>query len=545
MGIKGLWKELEPIEQKISLHNLAVSTGFRGNATGMRGFRVGIDASGWMYRACALHGTTENPREVALFGRCRRVHGLPILPFFIFDGDGRPDEKRGMRINGNDHPLTGAFQRMLDGFGFDWMVAPGEAEATLAEMTTSGIPVRVDAILTDDSDAFVFGASNVLRMRSEDNENYEASLYSASDISTMLGLSRDDFILIAILAGGDYSVGLPNCGVATAIALAHAGLGRQLIAGLTGQSRRASMVFLDTWRELLRSELANNTSGHLPRLYKKLARNIPAGFPDLDVINLYRHPIISVGPASCKLEFHPPRLDILAAFAEDYFHWGHSIGILEHITEQLVPGLVIRELVWASLAMDGLAPPSNAPSIIQRAVLDRRHKSTGHLAELRLLLNLDPAILTTALQAITGRRDPPGAQLAVTTWIADSLPKIRVWAPKSMVEHVYPSLVLDYVCTQGKRTGPQKRMRTAGTSESSTSVTPPEAIGSRKRTHTAVTSAASSSSVTSRRVSVQRGSPLEKAASSNSRSEPRYTVMSVIHRGEEVLELITDSEGEL
>jgi 5'-3' exonuclease len=42
--------------------------------------------------------------------------------------------------------------------------APGEAEATLSMMTTSGIPVRVDAILTDDSDSFVFGARTVLRM---------------------------------------------------------------------------------------------------------------------------------------------------------------------------------------------------------------------------------------------------------------------------------------------------------------------------------------------------------------------------------------------
>jgi hypothetical protein len=48
--------------------------------------------------------------------------------------------------------LTAAFQ------------ARGEAEATLALMTSNGVPVRVDAILTDDSDAFVFGATDVLRM---------------------------------------------------------------------------------------------------------------------------------------------------------------------------------------------------------------------------------------------------------------------------------------------------------------------------------------------------------------------------------------------
>ncbi|KAJ7789341.1 hypothetical protein B0H14DRAFT_3503105 [Mycena olivaceomarginata] len=79
---------------------------------------------------------------------------------------------------------------MLNGFGFEWIDIPGsrEAEATLAAMTAIGIPLRIDAILTDDSDSFVFGASVVLRIRSEDNANYEASRYSAFDIATMLGL---------------------------------------------------------------------------------------------------------------------------------------------------------------------------------------------------------------------------------------------------------------------------------------------------------------------------------------------------------------------
>ncbi|KAJ6511063.1 PIN domain-like protein [Mycena sanguinolenta] len=206
MGIRGLWKELEPVEQKILLPNLAVGTGFIANPTGARGFRVGIDAIGWIYRACSLHGTTQNPELVALFSRCSRLFRLPFVPCFVFDGPKRPSIKRGKLIRGNDHSLANPFQKMLDGFGFQWITAPGEAEATLSAMTSTGVPVSVDAILTDDSDSFVFGATVVLRIRSEDNENYEASRYSAFDIAQVLGLSREDLILIAILAGGDYSV---------------------------------------------------------------------------------------------------------------------------------------------------------------------------------------------------------------------------------------------------------------------------------------------------------------------------------------------------
>ncbi|KAJ6595985.1 PIN domain-like protein, partial [Mycena sp. CBHHK59/15] len=353
MGIKGLWKELEPVEQKISLHSLAVGTAFIGNATGRRTFRVGIDASGWIYRACYRHGNNQSPELVALFSRCSRLFRLPFVPLFIFDGPNRPSMKRGKVIRGNDHWLTGDFKRMLDGFGFKWAVAPGEAEAELAAMSNANV---VDAILTDDSDSFVFGASIVLRIRSEDNENYEASRYSAFDIASVLGLSREDFILIALLAGGDYSVGfLDKCGITTAIGLAHAGLGRKLISGLSGQSGGDAILFLRTWRTLLSSELSTNASGHLPHRYPQLAAEIPSYFPDLDVLHLYLHPLISEHvPAAHSSQLCSPRLDLLARFAEDHFTWGSSVGILVHFADQLFAGLVIRELVQRALAADNL-----------------------------------------------------------------------------------------------------------------------------------------------------------------------------------------------
>ncbi|KAJ6622743.1 PIN domain-like protein [Mycena sp. CBHHK59/15] len=539
MGITGLWKELEPIEQKISLHNLAVGTGFIGNATGIRGFRVGIDASGWMYRACYRHGNMESPELVALFSRCSRLFRLPFIPIFVFDGPERPSMKRGKVIRGNDHWLTSSFQLMLDGFGFEWIMARGEAEATLSVMTTNGIPVRVDAILTDDSDSFVFGASVVLRIRSEDNENYEASRYSAFDISTALGLSREDFVLIAILAGGDYSDGLDKCGISTAIGLARAGLGRQLISGLSGQSRSDSALFLGTWRESLRSELSTNASGHLAHRCKQLAAGIPSDFPDLDVVNLYLHPIISeLVPATRSLVFHPPQLDILARFAEDHFGWGDSIGILTHFADQLFAGLVVRELTQRALAVDSLAPPPDSPSIIQKIVGDRNHKSTGYLAELRLILSVDPTPLTYALQAVIGRRDPAqGAQAAVAAWITTDLPKVRVWVPKSMVEHVYPAIVLDYICAQTNRTS--RRTKTT-TSQPDIDAKRPSTSAS----SSSVTAADQQGHATGLADNMQKGSSSGKANSSSARREKRYATMSVTYQGQEVVELITDSEGE-
>ncbi|KAK7053587.1 PIN domain-like protein [Favolaschia claudopus] len=502
MGVPGLWKQLEPIEQKISLHDLAVKTGFVGNATGKRAFCVGIDASSWMCRACALPGYTESPELVTLFARCSRLFGLPFIPVFIFDGPARPSIKRGKVVKGDDHWLTASFQSMIEGFGFYWFTAPGEAEATLSAMTSSGIPCRIDAILTDDSDVFVFGAEVVLRIRSEDNENYSASRYSAFDIAQQLNLSRPDFVLIALLAGGDYSDGLDGCGIAIAYGLAQAGLGQQLVHGLNGLAGADAKTFLDQWRVLVQRELQMNSSGKLPHRCPSLAANIPNDFPDLHVINLYLHPTVAkleCGPP-IALSLNPPRLDVLACFAEVHFAWGDSVGILTHFANSLFGGLVVRGLVDAALTFDNPSPFGLAPSIITSVVGERTHRSTGFLAELRLVPKIHPDFLTVALDAIKGQRDPAdGAKAAIAEWIKTRLPKIRAWVPRSMVELVYPSLVLDYVSAKGDKVKTK---------------------------------------------SSQGSMPTPRNPKHSATLPKRYSVRNLTHHGREVLELVSDSDGE-
>lgn len=123
------------------------------------------------------------------------------------------------------------------------------------------------------------------------------------------------------------------------------------------------------------------------------------------------------------------------------------MGILAHFSDQLFAGLVIRELAQRALASDSLIPIMSPSAIIKQIVGHRSHRSTGHLAELRLVLSIDSSLLVHALQAIIGRRDPAqDVQAAVTVWLTTKLPKIRAWVPRSMVEHVYPALVLDYIC---------------------------------------------------------------------------------------------------
>ncbi|KAJ7908581.1 hypothetical protein B0H13DRAFT_1878506 [Mycena leptocephala] len=141
-------------------------------------------------------------------------------------------------------------------------------------------------------------------IRSEDNEIYKASRYSAFDIDQVLGLSREDFILIALLAGRDHLDGLPQCGVTLATYRSCAGW------AWPAAHHRPFVGSIARGFHSLSAELTN-TSSHLPHRYKRLTADIPTNFPDLEVINLYRYPIISGPEAATHLVFHLPHLGVL------------------------------------------------------------------------------------------------------------------------------------------------------------------------------------------------------------------------------------------
>ncbi|KAJ7908583.1 hypothetical protein B0H13DRAFT_2496495 [Mycena leptocephala] len=220
--------------------------------------------------------------------------------------------------------------------------------------------------------------------------------------------------------------------------------------------------------------------------------------------------------------------------------WGDNLGILTHFSDQLFAGLVIRELARQALATYNLATPLDS-SIIKGIIGERHHKSTGYLAELRLMLDLDPSLLTSALQAINGTRDPgQGAEAAVAAWITTTLPKVRVWDPKSMVEHVYPDIVLDYVCAQ---TSKQIRKKTTKTTQQrKINVQSPGTGGSSNSVTTA--NQEGHATVVYVLPNKQQGLSSGKTTDFLALPERQYTAMSVAYQGQEVLELITDSEGE-
>ncbi len=58
------------------------------------------------------------------------------------------------------HHLTEGMKKLINIFGWQWVMARGEAEAELAQMNANG---EIDAVMTDNVDAFLFGAKMVIK----------------------------------------------------------------------------------------------------------------------------------------------------------------------------------------------------------------------------------------------------------------------------------------------------------------------------------------------------------------------------------------------
>ncbi|KAF8494852.1 hypothetical protein F5888DRAFT_1713947 [Russula emetica] len=385
MGVTGLWDILRPSGKLRSLTHLAVVDGFEGNPANLRGLRIGIDASIWFFHA-AYGREGENPELRTLFFRCARLMTVPFLPLFIFDGPKRPKVKRGKRISGEKHWLVDSIKGMIEAFGYEWRMAPGEAEAELAHLNSIGV---IDVILSDDVDNFLFGAKMVVRnpsinltgnskhtTKNADGrvDGNHSTIYTSADILAhpSVQLTRGGLILIGLLSGGDYhQAGLPRCGPGIAHGLAKSGLGDELLEAAQSLTRAELSEFLTTWRETLRNELRTNSRGHLGSKKPSLAKTIPDSFPDIDVLLSYTNPIISATDAGARRTHTPPEwkrepnLAKLAHVCELHFEWGLKDIIIKRFRTVLWPSIVLRALRRSALEADTKAVARSTSSPVR------------------------------------------------------------------------------------------------------------------------------------------------------------------------------------
>ncbi|KAI9444389.1 hypothetical protein BJY52DRAFT_1373458 [Lactarius psammicola] len=369
MGVTGLWDILRPSGRLRSLTHIAVVDGFEANPANLRGLRIGIDASIWFFQA--TYGREgENPELRTLFFRCAKLTSAPFLPLFIFDGPKRPKIKRGKRISREKHWLVDSMKGIIEAFGFEWRMAPGEAEAELAHLNNIGV---IDTVLSDDVDNFLFGAKMVIRsasatlsgnskhnMKNADGrvDGNHSTVYTSAEILAhpSVQLTRGGLILIGLLSGGNYhQAGLARCGPGIAHGLAKCGFSDELLEAAQSLTRDELLDFLITWREDLRSELRTNVRGHLGSKKPSLAKDVLDSFPDVDVLLLYTNPIISATDAGARRTHTPPHwerepdLGKLAHLCELHFEWGLKDTIIKRFRTVLWPSIVLRALRRSAL----------------------------------------------------------------------------------------------------------------------------------------------------------------------------------------------------
>ncbi|KAI3925725.1 hypothetical protein MKX01_003284 [Papaver californicum] len=206
----------------------------------LRNKKVAVDLSYWIVQhETALKNKARNPHiRLTFFRTINLFSKLGAFPVFIIDGVSSPLKNRarierffrfsGIDLSGlpgvNDGvsvERNGAFTKcvqecleLLETLGMPVLKAKGEAEALCAKLNSEG---HVDACITADSDAFLFGAKCVIKsLRPTSKEPFEC--YHMSDIEAGLGLKRLQLIAISLLVGNDHDLGgVPGIGIDTAL----------------------------------------------------------------------------------------------------------------------------------------------------------------------------------------------------------------------------------------------------------------------------------------------------------------------------------------
>ncbi|KAK7059514.1 PIN domain-like protein [Favolaschia claudopus] len=327
MGIPDYWKTVKPASEVISLKQLAADEGLSEKRRELGSLRVGVDLCLLITQSQAvfhkLHHAQfgRNPELRAVFYKAAAILAAGVDGLFVVDGGARPTVKRNKRVKAKPHWLIEEVEEMLKLFGFHLHKAPGEAEAELAYLNRIG---EIDAVLTDDGDAALFGATCILRNLDKNNKD-NVTMYTSTALASHpdVQLTQGGIFLLDVLRGRDYDTplrqtGLPNCGMSIAHGLAHCGFGDSLLAATQTMSDTKLQQFLVSWRA------------------GALAARLPDTFPNIKTLKLYAHPITSwsdgyIPPNTNHWRVRLPSLPELALFVHKKFGWkptaiGYAFG---------------------------------------------------------------------------------------------------------------------------------------------------------------------------------------------------------------------------
>lgn len=288
-----------------------------------------------------------------------------VQPVFVYDGPGKMNMKRGTHTTAPAHrPYTPAgasslrtakdiaseqdighlvhlSRELVDKMGCPRINAPAEAEAECAALEKAGL---VDAVMSIDGDAFLFGARTLLRLK--DSELRCKSRVIIVQVFQMEDLERASppltqraMFALAIFAGGDYNKGLRHCGPDLALKIGqskHAGLLWDIV-------KRGTWDRLPVWRSKLVDALKTDKN-ILGTRNAAVVASLDSSFPDLEVVKYYRREIwrnATVDAIEWDTELD---VKILREFTRVHFDWKYRHYAVKFV-RCTAPYLLARKLL--------------------------------------------------------------------------------------------------------------------------------------------------------------------------------------------------------
>ena len=215
------------------------------------------------------------------------------------------------------HGMFTDTQELLTLFGIPFIVAPTEAEAQCAFLVDHYL---VDAIITDDSDVFLFGGTRVLKNMFNDSKYVEQ--YTMRDIEIQTRLDRDRMVQLAMLVGSDYTNGVVGVGPVKAV---------KIIQAFEGPKLEGLKVFKE-WVNNLQLGVTDEEDSEERKKMRKLAKSLDLSdsFPDMRVYDAYTKPVVDEDLAPFVLGV--PHVEGIRMFIRDKLGWD-----IEKINAVLVP----------------------------------------------------------------------------------------------------------------------------------------------------------------------------------------------------------------
>ncbi|KAL4225143.1 Flap endonuclease GEN 1 [Mactra antiquata] len=230
MGVTQLWQVLGPVEQHVPLSSL-------------NGQTLAVDLSIWVCEnqgVKQMQGVVAKPFLRNLFFRISHLTQLGVKLVFVIEGDApelkwdtmaKRQQTRYFGRTGKQSPQKQAVKQtrrnfnrwlkecceLLEIMGIPYIQSRGEAEALCALLNAEGL---VDGCLTNDGDAFLYGAKCVYRNFTMNSKDPHVEMFKLSDMESKLDIDRNGLIALGLLVGCDFvPKGVPGIGIANSVRL--------------------------------------------------------------------------------------------------------------------------------------------------------------------------------------------------------------------------------------------------------------------------------------------------------------------------------------